>query len=75
MDWTVRELNSGGARFSAPIQTGPGAHPVSHSMGTRSFLGVKELGCGVNHPPLSSAKVTETAQQHLYSLSGLPWQV
>ena len=25
------------ARFSAPIQTGPGAHPVSYTMGTGSL--------------------------------------
>jgi len=30
-----------GARFSAPLQTGPGAHPVSCTMGTESFPGVK----------------------------------
>ena len=29
------------ARFSAPVQTGPGAHPASCTMGTRSFPGVK----------------------------------
>jgi hypothetical protein len=29
------------ARFSAPVQTGPGAHPASCTMGTESFLGVK----------------------------------
>ena len=29
------------ARFSAPVQTGPGAHPASCKMGTGSFLGVK----------------------------------
>ena len=28
-------------RFSAPVQTGPGAHPASCTMGTRSFAGVK----------------------------------
>ena len=26
--WTVRGSNPGGAGFSAPIQTGPGAHPT-----------------------------------------------
>ena len=26
----------GGARFSAPVQAGPGAHPASYTMGTRS---------------------------------------
>ena len=30
-----------GARFSAPVQTGPGAHPASCTMGTRSFPVVK----------------------------------
>jgi len=65
MDWTVWELNSGRARFSGPIQTGPGAHPISHTIGTKSFLEVKELECGVNHPPPSSAKVRETVEQHL----------
>jgi len=30
-----------GARFSAPVQTGPGAHPVSYTMGTKSFPQVK----------------------------------
>jgi hypothetical protein len=29
------------ARFSAPVQTGPGAHPTSCTMGTGTFLGVK----------------------------------
>jgi len=39
--WTVRGSNPGGARFSAPVQTGPGAHPASCTMGTGSFQGVK----------------------------------
>jgi len=30
-----------GARFSALVQTGPGAHPASCTMSTRSFPGVK----------------------------------
>jgi hypothetical protein len=41
----------GGAGFSAPVQTGPGAHPASYTMGTRSFPGVKLPGRGVYHPP------------------------
>jgi hypothetical protein len=32
------------ARFSAPIQTGPGAHPAFCTMGTGSFPGVKAAG-------------------------------
>jgi len=30
-----------GVRFSTPVQTGPGAHPASCTMGTGSFPGVK----------------------------------
>jgi len=33
-----------GPRFSALVQTGPGAHPASHTMGTRSFPGVSGQG-------------------------------
>jgi len=43
-----------GTRFSAPVQTGPGAHPASCTMGTGSFSGVK-CGRGVlltTHPLL-----------------------
>ena len=40
-----------GARFSAPVQTGPGAHPASCTIGTGSFPGVKRLERGVDHPP------------------------
>ena len=40
----------GGARFSAPVQTGPGAHPASCTTGTGSFPGVKS-GRGVTLTP------------------------
>jgi hypothetical protein len=44
-----------GAKFSAPVQTGAGAHPVSYTMGTESISqGVKWPGRGVDHPPPSS---------------------
>ena len=33
-----------GARFSAPVQTGPGANPASYAMGTGYFPGVKRPG-------------------------------
>jgi hypothetical protein len=39
-------------RFSAPVRTGPGAHPASCTMGTGSFPGVKRPGRGAEHPPL-----------------------
>jgi hypothetical protein len=41
-----------GARFSAPVQTGPGAHPASCIMGTASFPGVK-IGGGRDADPSS----------------------
>jgi len=33
-----------GARFSAPVQTGPAARPASYTMGTGSFPGGKVAG-------------------------------
>ena len=38
------------ARFSAPVQTGPGAYPASCTMGTGFFLGVNS-GRGVTLTP------------------------
>ena len=49
--WTVRGSNPGRARFSAPIQTGLGAHPASCTKGTGSLPGVKRPGRGVDNPP------------------------
>jgi hypothetical protein len=46
-----------GARFFAHVKTGPGAHPASCTMGTRSFPGVKRPGRGADHPPPPSAEV------------------
>ena len=39
-----------GARFSVPVQTSPGAHPASCTMGTGSFPAVK-IGRGVTLTP------------------------
>jgi len=69
------DRNPGGGRFSAAIQTGPGAHPTSHTMGTESFPGVKRPGRGVDHPLPPSAEVKERVGLHLYSLSGPSWPV
>jgi len=53
-DW-LRAWRSGdripvGARFSAPVSMGPGAHPASCTMGTGSFPGVQN-GRGVTLTP------------------------
>jgi len=63
----------GGARSSAPVQPGPGAHPAPYTMGNESFPGVKRPGRGVDHPPSSSAEVKERVELYLYSTSGLSW--
>ena len=41
-----------GARFSAPVQTGPGVHPASYTVGTGSFPRVKRPGRGVAIHPI-----------------------
>jgi hypothetical protein len=46
-----------GARFFAQVQTGPGSHSASCTMGAGSFPGVKRPGRGADHPPPSSAEV------------------
>jgi len=58
----------GGARFSAPVQIVPEAHPTFSTMDTGSLPGVKWPGRGVDHPPLSSAEVKERAGPYFRSL-------
>jgi hypothetical protein len=57
------------ARFSAPVQTGPGSHLVSYTVGNGCFPGVKRPGRGVDHPLPSSAEVKES-EPYLFSPSG-----
>jgi hypothetical protein len=78
MGWTVRGSNpgGGGARFFAPIQTDPGAHLASYTMGSGSVSpGIKQLGRGIDHPPPSSVEVKERVDVYLYSPSGPLWPV
>ena len=51
------------------VQTGPGAHPASYTMGTGSFPGVKRPGRGADHPHPSSAEVKERVKLFPYSPS------
>jgi len=62
-------------RFSAPIQTSPGAHPDFYTMDTRSFLGIKWPGLVIDHPSPSSAEVKERVDLYLYSTSVPSWPV
>ena len=64
-----------GATFSTPVQTGPGAHPASHTMGTGSFLGLKQPGRGIDHPPPSSIEVKARIELYISSPSGPSWPV
>ena len=63
------------AWFFAPVQTGPGAHPASRTMGTGSFPGVKRPGRGVDHPPPSSTEVEGRVELYICSPSGPSWSV
>jgi len=62
------------SRFSAPVQTGPAAHPGSYTKGTGYFPGLKRPERGVDHPPPSSAKVKESRAIPLPP-SGTSWPV
>jgi hypothetical protein len=64
-----------GPKISLPVQTDSGAHPVSYTMGTLSFPGVKRPGRGFDHPPPSSGEVKEKEERYLYSTSGPSWPV
>jgi len=64
-----------GARFSAPVQTGSGAHPASHTMCTGSFPGGKAAGTWRWPPTPYSAQVKERVEQYIYSTSGPSWLV
>jgi len=64
-----------GARFSAPIQTSPGPHLSSCTVGTGSFPGVKRPGRVVDHPPPYSAEIKERIELYVYSTSGPSWPV
>jgi len=59
------------ASFSAPVQTGLGAHPASYKMGTGYFPWVKRPGRGVDHLTPSSAEVKTRIEIYLYYPLGL----
>jgi len=63
------------AKFSAPVQTSPGAHPASYTLGTGFFFGVRRLGHGVNYPLASGAEVKERVELYLCFFSLPLWQV
>ena len=60
----------GGATFSAPAKTSPGAYSPSYIMSNKEFPGVKRSGRGADLPTRFSAEVKGTVKLHLYSTSG-----
>jgi hypothetical protein len=58
-------------RFSASVQTGPGAHPISYTTGTVSFPGLKRSGSTVTHPPASATEVKKNRAMPLFPFRAL----
>ena len=68
--------NPMGARFSAPVQTGPWSpHSLLYNGCRVSFPRVKQPGRGIDHPPPYTAEVKERVELYLYSPSGPSWPV
>ena len=60
-----------GARFSAPVQTGPGTHPASCTMGIKPLPGVKSYRVVTLTPHTSPSAVGhERVELYLYSPCG-----
>ena len=68
-------VGGGRARFSAPVQTGPGTHPASYTMDTGSFKGVNRPGRDVDPSTPSNAVGHERVELYLYSPYGPSWPV
>ena len=60
-------------RFSAPVPTGPGAHPASYARSIESLPGAERPRRGIDHhhppPPTSSAKVKGRVELYIHSPS------
>ena len=64
-----------GARFSPPVQTGPGAYPAHYTMATRSLPEVKWPRSGTDNPSPLRTEVKERIELHIYSPSGPSWPI
>jgi hypothetical protein len=62
-------------RLSAPVRTGPEAHPASGTMSAGSFVGVKRPGRAVEHLPPFFAEIKERVELYIYSACEISWPV
>ena len=63
------------ARFSVSVQTVPGTHPASNTMGTVFFPVVKRPRPNADHQPTCITEVKKRVELYLYSHSGPSWSV
>jgi len=68
-------LNPGGDEIFRTHPDLPWGLPSLYTVGTGSFLEVKQLGRGIDHPPPSSAEVKERVELYFYSPFGPLWPV
>jgi hypothetical protein len=61
LDGRIQEV----ARFSAPVQTGPGANQASYTMGTGSSRGLSGRGAALNTPPPLALRLRKEYAIHL----------
>jgi len=54
-------------RFSAPLQTGCGFHPVSATTGVGPFTGLNGPWRDIDIPPSSTAEIKESVNLHLHN--------
>jgi hypothetical protein len=59
MSLKVRGSDPVGAKFHAPVQTGPRVHQASYRVGTGSFQKAKPAGRGVNYPPHQAPRLNK----------------
>ena len=62
-------------RIFRTVQTVPGTHTSSYTIGTWLFPVVKQPESGVDHTPPSSAEDKERVELYIYSPSGPSWPV